>query len=142
MGFSKLKDLSKMGYLPENLTRARSDKYLACQQGKAHITSLVINNELIKGVIVKNPGNLVHMDQAESSTPGRSLTYSGKNNINKIFIVSMFVDSISEKVFREFQHSTSDEELISSKRRVEYNCKQSEIKIKAFRGNNGVYKAT
>ena len=45
------------------------------------------------------------MDQAQLSTPGRPLTYSGKNNKNKIFFVTIFVDSVSKKVFCEFQHS-------------------------------------
>ena len=43
------------------------------------------------------------MNQAESSTPGRPLTYSGKHNTNiLLFIVTLFVDSISKKVFAEF----------------------------------------
>ena len=82
------------------------------------------------------------MDQAESSTPSRPLTYSGKNNKDKIFIVSLFVDSISKKVFCDIQYSTGAEETVTSKQNMEWECKQSTIKIKAFRGDNGVYRAT
>ena len=43
------------------------------------------SNKIIKDLIIKHPGDLVHMDQDESSTPGRPLTYSGKNN-KRIFL--------------------------------------------------------
>ena len=66
------------------------------------MSSSVTNNKIIKGVMVNNHGGLVYMDQAESSTPIIPLTYSGNNDKQKIFIVSMFVDSISKKLFCEF----------------------------------------
>ena len=80
------------------------------------------------------------MDQAESSTPGQPLTYTSKNNKKKIFIVSLFVDSISKKLFCEFQHSTGTEETILSKQNMESECKRSKVNVKSFRGDNGVYK--
>ena len=40
------------------------------------------------------------MDQAQSSTPGRPLTFSGKNNAIKIFFVTLFIDSISNTCFK------------------------------------------
>ena len=44
-------------------------------------------DKIVKDQIISNPGNLIHMDQVESSTPGRPLIHSGKNNKNKICIV-------------------------------------------------------
>ena len=38
------------------------------------------SNKIIEDLIMKYPGDLIHMDQAVSSTPDRSLTYSGKDN--------------------------------------------------------------
>ena len=67
------------------------------------------------------------------------LLYSGKNNENKIFIVSLFVDSISKIVFCEFQHSTSAKAFLH-KNNMERKCKQSAVKSKAFRGNTCVYR--
>ena len=49
--------------------------------------------------LITKPGDLIHMDQAQSSTPGRPLTFSGKNNAIKIFYVTVLIDSISKKVF-------------------------------------------
>ena len=81
------------------------------------------------------------MDQAESSTTEIPLTFSGRNDNKKIFVISLFVDSISERVFCELQHSTGASETIELKRSMECECMQYNVKLKAFRGDNGVYKA-
>ena len=80
------------------------------------------------------------MDQAQSSTPGRPLTYSGKNNEQKVFYVTIFVDNVSNKVFCDFQHS-SKEETILAKRSMEREAAKSGIKIKSFQADNGVFKS-
>ena len=82
------------------------------------------------------------MDQAQMSTPGRPLTYSGKNNKNKIFFVIIFVDSVSKKVFCEFQHSADSDETLKAKRAMERDAKTCGVKIKAFRADNGIFKST
>ena len=140
MGFDRLKDLARAGYLPSKITKAEKVVCAACQIGKAHLKS-ADKSPIVSKDKIKEPGDLIHMDQAESSTPGRPLTYSGKNNKNKIFIVTLFVDSISKKIFAEFQRSTGAEESLDSKHSMEREAKTSGISIKAFRSNNGVFKA-
>ena len=71
----------------------------------------------------------------------KGLTYSGKNNKDKIFIVTLFVDSISKKIFIEFQHSTGAKETIDSKHRMERDAFHSGVKIKSYRADNGIFKA-
>ena len=82
------------------------------------------------------------MDQAQSSTAGRPLTYSGNNSKKKIFFVTIFVDSISKKVFCEFQNSTGAKETIEAKRHMERDAKASGVKVNAFRADNGIFKST
>ena len=79
------------------------------------------------------------MNQAESSTPGRPLTLSKRNNKKKIFALSLFVDIISERIFCEFQHSTCASETDEPKRSMERECMESNVKLKAFQDDNGVY---
>ena len=64
-----------------------------------------------------------------------------KNNKNKIFIVTLFADSISKKVFAEFQRSTVAEETLNSEHSMEREAKTNCITIKSFRGDKGVFKA-
>ena len=81
------------------------------------------------------------MDQDRLSTPGRLLTYSGKSNKEIFVVVSLFVDSVSEKVFCEFQYPTSAEETVESKIKMERVYRESNVRIIVFRSDNGVYKA-
>ena len=73
----------------------------AYQRGKATLSKTDKNDKTVEEFIVKHPYDLVHMDQAESLTPGRPVTFSGLNN-KKIFIFTLFTIN----VFYEFQHST------------------------------------
>ena len=102
MGFKQLKDLARRGFLPIVVANDQQVKYPAYQQGKAIKSKSEKKKKIAKDSIVLSLGDLMHMDQAESSTPGRPLTNSGKNNKKKIFIVSLFVDSISKDFFCEF----------------------------------------
>ena len=52
----------------------------------------------------------------------------------------LFVDSISKKIFCEFQHSTGTEETILSKQNMEREYRRSDVNIKTLRGDNSVHK--
>jgi len=121
--------------------RANSVVCTACQAGKAHIKPASKTGKIVKGNI-KHPGDLVHMDQAQSSTPGRPLTYSGNNSKEKVFFVTVFVDSVSKKVFCEFQHSTGTAETIKAKKNMEREAKACGVQVKSFRADNGIFKST
>ena len=131
MNFDAIRALARQGFLPKSIIKANKVKCAACQAGKAHIKSASKKGKIISDLITK-PGDLIHMDQAQSSTPGRPLTYSGKNNPTKIFFVTVFIDSISKKVFCEFQHSTGAKETIKAKHAMEQDAYKSGIKIKSI----------
>ena len=140
MGFDAMRALARRGFLPKCIIRANAIKCAACQAGKAHIKAANKDGRLIKQTII-NPGDLIHMDQAQSSTPGRPLTYSGRNNKQKVYFVTIFVDSISKKVFCEFQHSTGAKETVLAKQAMEREAATSGVKIKSFRADNGIFKS-
>jgi hypothetical protein len=81
------------------------------------------------------------MDQAETTTPGRSMTLSGWNNSTKITSFTIYVDSISKRIFAEFQTSTNAEQTIDGKKRLEQYANQYSTKISNFRADNGVFKS-
>ena len=140
--FSKLQKLARAGYLPKHIATCDIPICASCQFGKAHKRNKMDGqNNKIGSKNATKPGDLVHMDQAESSTPGRPLTFSGKNNPEKVFIITIFVDHISKKVFVEFQHTTSSQETLKSKARMEMEAYKDKVKIKAFHADNGFFKA-
>ena len=140
MGFDAIRALASKGFLPKCIARANAVKCAACQAGK-QIKKPASRKGKIIGDTVRKPGDLIHMDQAQSSTPGRPLTYSGKNSKQKIFYVTVFVDSISKKVFVEFHNSTGAKEAIAAKHNMERDAYKSGVKIKSFRADNGIFKS-
>ena len=116
VNFKQLRDLDLRDYIPKIYARAKPVKCLAYQQGKDMLSKTDKNDKIVKESDIEFPGNIVYMDQVEYSTPGRPLTFSGRNNKKKICVVSLFVDSIFKRVFCEFQHSSSASETVESKR--------------------------
>ena len=80
MNFKQLRDLVVKGYIPKICARAKLVKFPACQKGKTTMSGTNTSNKIIRDLIIKHSGDLVNMDQVESSTPGRPFTYSGRNN--------------------------------------------------------------
>ena len=55
--------------------------------------------------------------------------------------MTLFVDSVSKKIFLEFQQTTKASETIESKHRVERKAFHSGVKVKRYCADNGVFKA-
>lgn len=136
-----IQELTNEGFLPKVLiTCTRLPICASCQIGKGTKNKDKKSSKIIKNDIIE-PGDLFYMDQAESSTPGRPLNYSGKNSKKKLFYVTLFVDSVSKKVFLEFQHTTTASKTIESKHRVEREAFHSGVKVKRYCADNGIFKA-
>ena len=139
--FDEIRALAGRGLLPKCLIRANAVKCVACQAGKDHIKSSSKKGKIV-GELITKPGDLVHMDQAQSSTPGRPLTYSGRNNKQKVFYVTVFVDSISKNFSVNFNILQDAEESIHAKQAMERDAHKSGIKIKPFRADNDIFKSS
>ena len=132
--------MARKGFLPKEISIAEKVICAACQMGKAHKTARG-TSPITKSINTTEPGDLIHMDQAESTNPCRPFTFSGRNSKNKIHIVTIFVDGISKKVFAAFQRSTGASETIKSKPEVEVEANSSKVGIKSFREDNGIFKS-
>ena len=135
LAWRHVQDLARRGYIGnKRLATIKPPVCLGCQLGKAHRLSTTKGSKII-GDWVKQPGDLVHTDQAETTQPGRPLTHSGWNNKNKIFVFTVYFDSISKRGFVEFQHSTDADATISGKHRIDRVMKG---RLNDDDGNNGV----
>jgi hypothetical protein len=114
INFNSLKDLAREGIIQKKFKNIEPPICLGCQLGKAHKIKRNKNNS-IAGENITKPGQLVHMDQAESQNPGRPMTHSGNNNKNKIKVFTVFIDSVSKKIFVEFQTSTNAIQTLKGK---------------------------
>ena len=141
MGFEDIKDLARHGYFPECISLAEKVVCAACQMGKAHRMARG-SDSIIKNEDIKDSGDLIHMDQAESTNPGRPLTHSGRNCKQTVHVVTLFVDSISKKAYPGFQRSTNAAETVKSKQEFETEFMSSGVGLKSFRADNGIFKST
>lgn len=137
--FEHMKDLSKQGLLPRFIKCMTVEPVcIGCKLGKARL------RRSKKGSITKNvtqPGDLIHADQCESSQDGRAFTYSGQNSPTKVNFFTIFVDSVSKKVWVEFQTSTNTEQTLKGKAKVEKNAAKYNVTIKAYRTDNGTFRS-
>ena len=106
--------MAKQGLIPSKFSKIAPPICLSCQLGKQHKVTRTSDNKIVQAPISK-PGQLVHMDQAESSTPGRPMALSGWNNTNKITCFIIYVDSISKHVYTYFQTSTNAKQTLEGK---------------------------
>ena len=65
---------------------------------------------------------------------------SGYNNKTKITVFTLFIDSISKKIFIEFQSLTDAAQTLVGKHRLEKTAAEYKIKIKHYCADNGVFK--
>lgn len=141
ISWKRLRLLAEKGYLHGDKSLAKIDPplCLGCVLGKAH--NLPKDKGKVKSTDVQLPGDLIHTDQAETSQPGRPLTFSGKNNSNKITCFTVYVDTITNFCFVHFQHSTSAEETLIGKQRFERFARSHGRSIKHFRADNGIFRS-
>lgn len=137
--FAHMKSLSKEGLLPRFIKKMENEPVcLGCKLGKARL----LHSK--KGSLTSNatiPGDLIHADQCESSQDGRPFTYSGQNHSTKVNFFTIFVDSVSKKVWVEFQTSTNTEQTLKGKAKVEKNAVKYNVTIKAYRTDNGIFRS-
>jgi hypothetical protein len=137
---TSIQDMARQGILPKEIAKCKPPMCVYCQFSKAHKKSSNKDNPIVKDDIV-NPGDLIHMDQAVSSLPGRWLTASGKPSKKKCTTISIFVDSVSNKIFAEFQSGATAAETLHSKKIVEQQAFHENVKFKKFCADTGIYKS-
>ena len=112
-----IQNMARKGILPKEIDNCTPPMCAYCKYSKAHKRSSNKDNPIVKKDITK-PGDLIHMDQAVSSLPGLWLTASGKPSKKKCTTISIFVDSVSKKIFAEFQQGATAAETLHSKKVV------------------------
>ena len=140
MSFHIMKSLARCGIIKKRFSTTTSPFCLSCKLGKAHQLTRNKDNSIVPETILK-PGDLIHTDQAESATPGCTMTISGYNNNQKILVFTLFIDSISKKIFVEFQSSTSAAQTLVGKHRLERTAAEFNVTIKNDHADNSVFKS-
>lgn len=139
MHFGIIQQLARQGHLPKSLSNCPLPLCKSCQFGKAHHRPVasqdkaqpIDSNDL-------QPGDCVSVDQLESSEPGYVNIYSGKPTTARYHAASLYTDHASRFMFLKCHYSTGGAEAIEGKVRFEQLAASHSIKIKAYRGDNGI----
>jgi Integrase core domain. len=87
------------------------------------------------------PGACISTDQYVSHVPGRLEHTYGKENTEERYIGgTLFIDEASQFIYIQNQVSLGATETIRAKHKFERLAQRHGIKIKSYRGDNGVYK--
>ena len=81
------------------------------------------------------------MDQSVSSVIGIWLTESGRPSKQNCTTIAIFLDSISKKIFTEFQKEATTKDSIESKIKVDKEAYIENVKFKRFQAYNRIYKS-
>jgi hypothetical protein len=87
------------------------------------------------------PGACISTDQYVSHVPGRLEHTYGKENTEERYIGgTLFIDEASQFIYIQNQVSLGATETIRAKHKFERLAQRHGIKVKSYRGDNGVYK--
>jgi hypothetical protein len=86
------------------------------------------------------PGQLVSTDQYVSKLKGRLPHTKGKEQEHEKYCGgTIFVDHASGRVFLRHQVTLTGSETLRAKHAFERECAQANIRVQAYRGDNGIY---
>ena len=114
---NKMFALAAAGHLPKRILRCNPPLCPSCQFGRQTRKSFYRK----KGGTISGPhkvekvGDLVHVDQIESSVAGFVGQVRGKLTTARYKVVTVFVDDFSKYIFVHLQQSTSGEETLKGK---------------------------
>jgi hypothetical protein len=139
LNFAHIQALSRQGRLPKALANCEPPVCKSCQFGKAHRRP-VASVEKAKPIDANdlNPGDCVSVDQIESSEPGYVDVHTGKPTTAKYHAASLYTDHASRFMYLKCHYSTGGQEAVAGKCLFEQLAAGHGIKIKAYRGDNGI----
>jgi hypothetical protein len=139
LNFGYLQALARKGLLPAALATCDPPFCKSCQYGKAHrrpVASTTKAQPIDADDLL--PGDCVSVDQIESSEPGYVDTYQGKPTTARYRAASLYTDHASRFMYLKCHYSTGGIEAVEGKCRFEQLASTFGIKIKAYRGDNGI----
>jgi len=112
---------------------------ISCTYGKQHRRNYMKSNA---GQITKEnstPGDLVSVDQFESSLLGRYISTIGRSDRTPIRYCTLFRDNSSRMMFAHMQSNTNALQTLEGKSKFERFCKSHGVFVKKYRADNGVF---
>ena len=138
--FDRVKQLAAKGQLPKRLLTCPTPFCAACQYGKMTKRHWRVKGDN-KGAakIAKYPGQIVLVDQLESTSPGFIAQLKGNLMQQRYKYATVFVDQFSRYTFVYLQKRIISQETVMAKHAFERSAEQHGVKIKHYHADNGCF---
>ena len=136
--FDHIKQLANKGQLPKRLLTCHTPFCAACQYGKMTRRPWRVKGD-DKGMakIATYPGQVVSVDQLESTSPGFITQLKGTLTQQRYTYAKVFVDQFSRYTFVYMQKRITSQETVMAKHAFKQSAEQRGVKIKHYHTNNG-----
>ena len=138
LSFAKLQLMAKNGEFPSRLATCKIPKCVACLYGKATKRpwrSRARNRN--KLFVATKPGQVVSIDQMESSTPGLIAQMRGFLTKQRYRVATVFTDHYSCLSYVHMQKTTNMDDTLEAKRAFENFAQTHGVQVSHYHCNNG-----
>ena len=133
-----LTKLAELGILPKRLAKCPRPKCPGCLYGKAHRRPWRTKAKRQKKIkVAKFAGDVVSVDQLESSLPGMVPQPKGSLTNRRYKGATVFVDHFSGLTYVHLMESISGDETVQAKEAFERYAADLGIKIRHYHADNG-----
>ena len=136
--FDRVKQLAQTGQLPKRLLTSKKPFCPACQYGKMTKRPWRVkgdNKHVTK--TATQPGQIVSVDQLESTSPGLIAQLKGKLTQQRCKYATVFVDQFSGYTFVFLQRRLTSEATVQTKHAFKRSSEQRRVRVKHYHADNG-----
>ena len=139
LAFSQLKWLAKIGLLPKRLANVETPLCASCAFGRMSRRAWKTRAKSKRKIAeAQKPGDVISVDQMESSTVGLIAQLKGRVTTRRYTAATIFVDHFSDLSYVHLQESLSSQDTIAAKRAFEAWAKEQGVDhIKHYHCDNG-----
>ena len=138
--FDRIKQLANKRQLPKRLLTCHTPFCAACKYGKMTKRPWRVKGD-DKGTAktATYPGQVVSVDQLESTSPGFIAQLKGTLTQQRYKYTTIFVDQFSRYTFVYLQKCITSQETVMAKHAFERSAEQRGVKIKHYHADNGQF---
>jgi hypothetical protein len=137
LSFDQLIILAQQGLIPKKLAQCRIPKCPGCLYGKAHRKPWRTKAQPKKVKVATKPGEIVSVDQMQSTTPGLVPQAKGKLTSKCYRYATVFADHYSDLTYVHLQENITSEETVQAKQSFERYARAHGVEIKHYHCDNG-----
>ena len=139
LSFKRILQMARQSILPKKLLNAKVPICPACQYGKMTRRPWKTKGQAQRSRVkaVTRPGQVVSVDQLESTTVGFVAQLKGRLTLRRYKYTTVFVDQFSRLSFVYLQYRLTSEETVLAKHAFERYTRNRDVSIKHYHADNG-----